>query len=62
MENLGYQLIGKIFLVKHIGNIDINITIRENNIEAITGYKNNNIINIPEQVIEQVKNDIMGAL
>lgn len=62
MENLGYQLVGKIFLVKHIGEIDVNITVRGNNIEAIIGYKNNNIIDIPKQILEQTKSDITGAL
>jgi len=62
MENLGYTSITKSFLVKNINGIDINITRKPNKVETITGYKNNEVVNIPGEIIEQVKNDIASAL
>jgi hypothetical protein len=62
MNNLGYQMVGKVFLVKNINGIDINITKRNNTVESITGYKNDDVIDIPQDILQQVQNDISSAL
>lgn len=62
MQNIGYLTVSKNFLVKNINGIDINITRKSNMVESITGYKNNNIVDIPTDILEQVKNDITNAL
>lgn len=62
MKNLGYSSVTKSFLVKNINGIDINITRKPNKVETITGYQNNEVVDIPNEIIEQVKNDIASAL
>lgn len=62
MENLGYRLIARSFLVKKINEIDINITRRNGIIETITGYQNNSLIDIPDDILSEVKNDINNSL
>jgi hypothetical protein len=44
-------------------DIEINITRRNSNIESIIGYNTNQeIIKIPNEIINQVKNDIQKSL
>lgn len=62
MKNLGYNLVGKDFLVKNINEIDINITRKNNMVTTITAYQQNEIIDIPEEIIQQVKSDINSSL
>jgi hypothetical protein len=62
MKNLGYNLVAKSFLVKNINGIDINITRRNDQVETITGYQNNEIVSIPNDIINQVQNDIGSSL
>jgi hypothetical protein len=62
MKNLCYKEVSNSFLVKNIQGIEINITRRNNQVKSITGYKNNEIIEIPKEIIEQIKKDINQAL
>ena len=62
MKNLGYNLVGKDFLVKNINEFDINITRKNNIATAITAYQQNGIVDIPEEIIQQIKNDINSSL
>lgn len=70
MEQRGYQLESSRFLTKKFAessDIDtiynINITINNEVITAITGYDSNNkIITIPNSIITIVQNDIQEAL
>lgn len=70
MEQRGYQLESSRFLTKKFAessDIDtiynINITINNEVITAITGYDSNNkIITIPNSIITTVQNDIQEAL
>ena len=70
MEQRGYQLESSRFLTKKFAessDIDtiynINITINNEVITAITGYDDNNkVITIPKAIINTVKNDINKAL
>lgn len=55
-------MVGKTFLVKNINEFDINITKRDNIVESITGYQNNDIVDIPQEILQQVQNDISSAL
>lgn len=62
MKELGYQEISKSFLIKKINDIEINITRRNNKIKSITAYKNNEIVDLPQEIFDQVKNDINSCL
>ena len=70
MEQRGYQLESSRFLTKKFAEssdintiYNINITINNEVITAITGYDDNNkVITIPKAIINTVKNDINKAL
>ena len=62
MENLGYSFVSKSFLVKNVGEYEVNITRRNNMIDSLTGYQDNNIINLPEDIISEVRTDIQNSL
>ena len=62
MINKGYDNISKSFLNKAFGDIDINITIRDSKVETITAYKNNEITNVPVDILKIVKKDIKICL
>ena len=70
MEQRGYQLESSRFLTKKFAEssdvntiYNINITINNEVITAITGYDDNNkVITIPEAIINTVKTDINKAL
>ena len=62
MKELGYKEVSDSFLVKYFDNIQINITRRDNYIEAITGYINNEITAIPDKILLQVEKDIQQSL
>lgn len=55
-------MVGKVFLVKNINGFDINITKRNNTVESITGYQNDDVVDIPQEILQQVQNDISSAL
>lgn len=59
MYELGYSDFTDDFLLKQIDNITINISRNSQEVQAITGYdENNGIITIPEQILETIINDI----
>ena len=59
MYQKGYSDLTNNFLVKQFNDIEINITKSDNNISAITGYDNeHNVIDIPEDVLQMVRQDI----
>ena len=59
MKNLGYNLIADSFLVKQINDLQINVTRRDNEVTAITGYDlQNEVKTIPQAVINEVQEDI----
>ena len=62
MINLGYYEISKRFLAKMFGDIEINISKHNNNIESITAYQNGNIVDISQDILSQVQTDINSSL
>jgi hypothetical protein len=62
MKNLGYNSVSKSFLVKKFDDIEINITRRNGQVESITGYKNNEVVKIPTDILNQVQQDIQQSL
>lgn len=62
MLNLGYMPVSKSFLTKNINNFEINITRRNNFVESIIGYQNNDIIELPKEIVIQVENDIKNSI
>lgn len=62
MLNLGYYEVSKRFLAKMFNNLEINISKHSNNVESITAYENGNIVDIPVDILEQVKTDINSSL
>jgi hypothetical protein len=62
MQKLGYNSMSDSFLVKDFGGIQVNITRRNSMVDSITGYQNNEIVEIPEDVVTKVKNDIQQSL
>lgn len=59
MHKLGYSDFTNDFLIKNFNSININITRNSSEVVAITGYDNNQqITNIPEEILQQVKQDI----
>lgn len=62
MEELGYESVSDSFLVKNFDNLEVSITRRNNIIESLIGYSNEEIVKIPEHIIIQVKNDINKSL
>jgi hypothetical protein len=62
MKNLGYAIISKSFLVKTFGDIEVNITRRNNEVDSMVGYKLNTIIKVPSDIIEKVKIEINQCL
>ena len=59
MKNLGYNLIANSFLVKQFDDIQINVTRRDNEVTAITGYDSQSEVKtIPQTVINEVQEDI----
>ncbi|MFW6015123.1 MAG: hypothetical protein ACOCRK_01645 [bacterium] len=62
MENLGYKQVSKRFLVKNFNGIEINITRNKNEVQSITAYKKNEVVEIPQNILNQVKNEINSCL
>lgn len=62
MKEIGYNQISKSFLTKVIGDIEINITIRNSNIETIIGYQNNESIEIDNDLLQSVITEIQNSL
>jgi len=59
MLQLGYSKLTNNFLIKNFNNIEIDISKNNNMINSIMGYDNNkNLIQIPNDIINQVQNDI----
>lgn len=62
MLNLGYYEVSKRFLAKMFNNIEINISRHDNNVESITAYQNGNIVDIPQDILNEVQIDINNSL
>lgn len=62
MKNLGYNLISKSFLVKNFNGIEINVTQRGKEVESIIGYSNNEVVNIPTAILNEVQGNIKQSL
>jgi len=62
MKNLGYFPVSKSFLVKKFNDIAINITRRNDQVESVIGYKNNDIVQIPSDILDKVQQDIQQSL
>lgn len=59
MINKGYSMFTQDFLVKNINNVTINIARNNELVSAITAYdENQNVINIPDDILTEVTNDI----
>ena len=59
MINKGYSMFTHDFLVKSINDVTINIARNNELVSAITAYdENQNVINIPEDILTEVTNDI----
>lgn len=63
MNKLGYNLLADNFLVKQFNDLQINVTYRDNEVTAITGYDSQSEVKtIPEDVINQVQEDINNSI
>ena len=70
MNQLGYQEESNRFLSKHFTDLDnykiaydINISIDNEKLTAITGYDSHNkVIDIPKDILKMIKNDIKHSL
>jgi hypothetical protein len=62
MQNLGYTISAKFLYIKYFDSIEIDVTRKDNQIQSIIGYKNSEIINVPNDILNQVKNDINEAV
>lgn len=62
MQNLGYNAVSKNFLTKTFDNVEVNITKRDNTVNSITAYQDNDIIEIPSSILTQVEQDIASSL
>jgi len=61
MISKGYNDISKSFLNKTFGDITVNITVRDSKVEAITAFKDNEITNVPLDLLKIVKTDIKDS-
>ena len=62
MNAKSYESFTNSFLVKQFDNVIINITRSNEEVVAITGYNlNQEIIDIPDNLLQQVKNDITDS-
>jgi hypothetical protein len=62
INDLGYDDFTSNFVVKQFDNIIINITRNNEEIVAITAYnEDQDIIDIPTQILQQVKQDITNS-
>lgn len=63
MNKLGYNSLADNFLVKQFNDLQINVTYRDNEVTAITGYDSQSEVKtIPEDVINQVQEDINNSI
>lgn len=62
MYELGYEKLSDTFLVKKVGEYTINISISDNKIDAITGYIDNVIVNLPDDIVNNIKKDILQCV
>lgn len=63
MKNLGYNTLADNFFVKQFGDIQINVTYRDNEVTAITGYDSHSEVKtISQDVINQVQEDINNSI
>lgn len=62
MINLGYSSLSEHFLIKDFGKFEINISFREIEIDSISCYEDNEIVDFPENLLIKVKKDIESSL
>lgn len=58
MEDYNYELLGNNFLIKEIGNKEVNLTLDGNIISTLSVYENDESVDVDPNILNEVKSDI----
>lgn len=58
MEDYNYELLGNNFLIKEIGNKEVNLTLDGNTISTLSVYENDESVDVDPNILNEVISDI----
>ena len=58
MEHYNYELLGNNFLIKEIGNKEVNLTLDGNTISTLSVYENDESVDVDPNILNEVISDI----
>ena len=58
MEDYNYELLGNNFLIKDIGNKEVNLTLDGNTISTLSVYENDESVDVDPNILNEVISDI----